>query len=254
MRAYQRQPGEGAKAFYAFELYRDAGPGRSLRQTAAMYYHGTPDALPTNGQVSNIKKWSARFDWVGRVRAMEDRDEMIRCEAIEEYQRTQAAESAGRRAALEEKILTLREQAADKALKMIEWPMSEQTVEQAGEDGATRIYHFHPARWTFATVRTLAEFAAEALGGAPHDEEAEEYDFSEWSEEDLAKYLELTDRLRPKRPDQSLLGTAGRGVQRGYNRPPANSTSSSAQLVGAQRCRQAASPGTASPPRIARSQ
>lgn len=60
---WERQPGESSKAYEAFCLYRDMGPGeRSTRKVAKKL----------NKSLTQIGKWSSRWNWVERAAAWDD--------------------------------------------------------------------------------------------------------------------------------------------------------------------------------------
>lgn len=61
-RPWNMRPDETAKAYQAFEVYRDAGPGRTHDRVAA-------DCSKT---VSLIRQWSAAHGWAERVRAFDE--------------------------------------------------------------------------------------------------------------------------------------------------------------------------------------
>lgn len=54
---WERQVGETAKAFYAFNVYRQLGPSRSIRATGEKL----------GKTATHLEKWSHRFDWVIRA-------------------------------------------------------------------------------------------------------------------------------------------------------------------------------------------
>ena len=54
---FEQQPRESAKAFAAFKTYLDMGPERSLKAVAQKL----------GKSVTMLGRWSARFDWPGRV-------------------------------------------------------------------------------------------------------------------------------------------------------------------------------------------
>ena len=54
--------GESAKAYQAFEVYRDMGPGRSIERAASV--------LSKTRQ--NLVIWASRFNWQARVRAYDE--------------------------------------------------------------------------------------------------------------------------------------------------------------------------------------
>jgi hypothetical protein len=202
--AWEQRPDESGKAWSAFRLFRDLGPSRTLRQAAAAYYLGTPDALPTEGQVSNIKKWSVRYDWTGRVRALEARDEMIRREGIETHMRTKAHEFGERQGRLYGRMLDQAEVAADRIDEMLGWPLSEQRMLREGPDGEDQTFVFMPSKWTLNTVRPLTDIVSAAATGrwAPTPEEIEEPepDFSALSLDEQRQLQALLDRVGVKPP------------------------------------------------------
>lgn len=66
---FDRQPGEGSRAWEAFQTYRDSGPERSVRGVARKL----------NKSSTIIGRWSGRWSWVERVKAWElDQAERLR--------------------------------------------------------------------------------------------------------------------------------------------------------------------------------
>lgn len=61
-RPWNMRPDESAKAYQAFEVYRDMGAGRTLERTS----QDATVVLPT------LKRWSVSFDWQARVRAFDE--------------------------------------------------------------------------------------------------------------------------------------------------------------------------------------
>ena len=59
---WNMRPDETAKAYQAFEVYRDMGPGRSLERVG--------QALAKTRQA--LDGWSTRFEWGERVRAFDE--------------------------------------------------------------------------------------------------------------------------------------------------------------------------------------
>lgn len=62
MKPWDRRPDETDQAWTAFVTYRDAGPGRNIRDTTK----ATGKAPSTHRQLA---LWSSKHDWVQRVRA-----------------------------------------------------------------------------------------------------------------------------------------------------------------------------------------
>ena len=79
---FEQQPRESAKAFAAFIEYLNMGPQRSLAAVA--------QKLSKSGPL--LKRWSARFDWPGRVAAHAAHLATIERETIEALAREKAIE------------------------------------------------------------------------------------------------------------------------------------------------------------------
>lgn len=72
---WERRGDETAKNYEAFCVYRDLGPGRSLRMVSEM----------CRKSESLLARWSTKFDWVNRATLWDDENERIeRKEAQEE--------------------------------------------------------------------------------------------------------------------------------------------------------------------------
>ena len=77
--AWEQLPGESAKAYAAFCLYRDQGLNRSIEATSRLY-HG--HAAPLEGQTAigrrrgasgQIRRWAQRWNWSARARAWDQK-------------------------------------------------------------------------------------------------------------------------------------------------------------------------------------
>ena len=76
---WERQPGEGAKPFEAFCVYRDLGPDRSSYKVA--------DQLSKSRQL--MSRWSAQYNWVERAAAWDaEQDRIARREMLAEMAAT----------------------------------------------------------------------------------------------------------------------------------------------------------------------
>jgi hypothetical protein len=69
---WDRQPGESAKAYRAFTLYRDKQADRTFESVAGV--------LRCSG--TNIRRWAKRWDWTHRVRAYDIHLDRIDLEAL----------------------------------------------------------------------------------------------------------------------------------------------------------------------------
>jgi hypothetical protein len=80
--AFEQQRKESARAFEAFSVYLNLGPGRSLAAVA--------QKLAKSKQL--LKRWSAKFDWPGRVQAQAAYLATVEREATEALARGKSAE------------------------------------------------------------------------------------------------------------------------------------------------------------------
>jgi hypothetical protein len=80
---WERLPGESAKAYEHFVLYRDTGSGRSLRKVA--------ECGESAAKIRQLEKWSVRWRWVERAQSYDDEmDRQLR--AKKEKARAEMAE------------------------------------------------------------------------------------------------------------------------------------------------------------------
>jgi hypothetical protein len=108
--AFEQLPKESAKAFAAFSVYLNMGPERSLGAVAKELSKSVP----------LLKRWSRRFDWLGRVQAHEAHLVMVERETTDALTRGKAAERVSRREKILEREYEMHEQciaAARKELK-----------------------------------------------------------------------------------------------------------------------------------------
>lgn len=184
MMAWERQPGESAKAFEAFKVYRDLGPGRSLDKAAAIYY-GWPQE-GSRRATGTFNRWSREHAWVERAATHDGRDDMIRREAVDEHLGTRISSLEERKLAAYERMLDIAETAIAKEAEMLDAPLY-QTHEVVDEDTGevTRIYN--PAGWNFNTVARLHAVAERALAGIPSFLQLKNYDLSSATDEQLER-------------------------------------------------------------------
>jgi hypothetical protein len=183
--------GQG-KAWRAFKVFRDM-PERSLKGAATIFY-GRSEEGSTRSQYDQFKRWSARFAWHERVHSHDAWIEMVQRSAIEEHARAKAEDHAKRETALREKSLELRELAADQALKMLSYPLTEQRMVEESEDGTRQTFIFTPASWSKNTAVALYSMAVGTE--KPPEADSDDVDFSAWSDEHLNEYLRLTQKAR----------------------------------------------------------
>ena len=72
---WERQPGESARAFRAFAVYRDMGLGRTLEATGRQVSGGNPGRK--KGTTGCIRNWYQKFNWAERARAWDNEQDRI---------------------------------------------------------------------------------------------------------------------------------------------------------------------------------
>lgn len=87
--SYERWEGESAKAYFAFVIYRDLGPRRSLDE-ASRRYHSTASQEPNKAQSGtalprkkrksgHVRLWYEKFEWRRRAAAWDtENDQRLR--------------------------------------------------------------------------------------------------------------------------------------------------------------------------------
>jgi hypothetical protein len=217
LRLYDRETDESAKAFEAWTVYRDLGAERSLQKASEMYYgHGA--------NVGQFERWSRRYGWVERARAFDVEREMIRRSAIEDHLKAQAENHAAREARIQERILEIREQAAEQSLQMLKYPLTEQYILREDEEGNKITYVLRPSRWSKATAVQLAHLASNAQTGtgSPIEDEEDEYDLSVLTEEELLTFLSIDEKIRTRgkrAPESQTCDKHGTVTRYGHKSP-----------------------------------
>jgi hypothetical protein len=195
MLAWSRQPDESARAFEAFELYRDMGAERSLAKVGREL--GKSTAL--------MERWSATHDWVDRVKALEARDAMLMRDAVQRHLAERAEDHARRESKLREKALEVRERAMDRSLTMLKSPFYKQERVVDGPGGEEVTVVMLPANWSLSTAVNLYNLALNNAGLTAEELEAVgDLDFSGLTDEEMLELLELQGKIevRPLDPDR----------------------------------------------------
>ena len=116
--AFEQQPRESNKAFAAFSLYLSLGAQRSLALVS--------QKLSKSEQL--LKRWSAKFDWQGRVAAHNAHLAIVEREAIEAVARGKSAEWKSREQKLRETEWAMHERAIAAAKKGLDAYMARDKV------------------------------------------------------------------------------------------------------------------------------
>ena len=189
------QPGESAKAFAAFETFRDLGPQRTLREAAGIHYGRE---TPSQGQYDTLRRWSRQHAWAERVEHFDRWLQLERRDAVQEHVQRKAEDFARRESELREKALEVRERAMEKALLMMKSPLyTQERLVTEGEDGEEVHLIMKPAGWTISTAVNLFALA-QNNAGLTEDEIAAtgELDFSDLSEAELIDLLTLQEKIK----------------------------------------------------------
>jgi len=156
---WERRCGESAKAHAAAWIYIELGSQRSLSKTAQV--------LQKSPHYTRLlKRWSARFQWVKRAAAYDDRLDRIEQQAREAAVRMWAQRWAEREEARREDHYQLADRLSRKAQAMLEFPLATQET----KDGKTVI---HPANWTFLDAARMTQIAFDLQGRAIRNDDAQ---------------------------------------------------------------------------------
>lgn len=157
---FERQPGETARAFEAFCVYREGGAARSLV--------GTAQKLAKNS--TTIKEWSAKWAWVERAAAF-DADVRRRADAAEdEALKRFAAKRAKQQMRFRDDQVKIGREMIAKGRQMLKHPLVTEivteevavTAEMVGTKIA-KVVHLHPTRWTTDGAGRLVDAGARLL-------------------------------------------------------------------------------------------
>lgn len=140
---WDRQPGESARAFAAFCVYRDDGAGRSLRATVDK----------TGTKLTQIGAWSRRHGWVSRVEAYDAHMARLEQAAREQALEAEARKWAERRLQQREREWETAAALHERAVQMLAHPMTR----TKSEDGKSVIV---PAGWWMRDIPAFVDLAS----------------------------------------------------------------------------------------------
>lgn len=175
-----RLENESAKAFAGFQAYCEMGGNRSLKAVGRAL--GKSEGL--------LERWSARFKWVARAKAYDERLLSIQRDAEKKTIEAKANSWASRQTALREDEWQTADQLISRARQMLDWPL-EHTVTK---DGKTTIL---PTKWTISDAVRMVEVAAKLRRMAVGEEtdhlkvSTPGPDFSKLTVEEVRTYREI---------------------------------------------------------------
>jgi hypothetical protein len=129
---FEQQPGESAKAFEAFSVYLNFGAERSTKAVAK--------SLAKSEQI--VRRWSARWHWLARVRAHADHFVKIEREATEAVARCKSLDWLKRQQLVREE----------------EWSLHDELI-RAGREALKR-FHERGKGATLGDIARLLELAS----------------------------------------------------------------------------------------------
>lgn len=166
---WDQQPGESGPAFEAFQVYRDAGPSRTVPGA----YRATQRQKGGNSRAGSQKqapgswnKWAKVNNWRERAAAFDARGARIEAKATEAVIARVASDRAAKvleQERMEHHLSTL---LFAKAIEMLEVAVvKRREVVVAGPNGCKQTVIQEPMKWNFGTLARVVQ-AAQQLGRA----------------------------------------------------------------------------------------
>ncbi len=173
---WERQPGESEKAYAAFVVYRDLGPGRTFEEAARLVYpsrdrvtagQAEGERGATVGQRSGntkrapsgrVRAWASSWDWQWRAAAWDLHNENFAEEALKRHLAEEGQKRAERLLAHREKTLDLCQRLLDRVRGMVDFPIEEEVLETDPETGAA-VKVIKPGRWCFRDAALILKLA-----------------------------------------------------------------------------------------------
>jgi hypothetical protein len=150
-----KQAGESSKAHAAFRIYLELGTNRSID----IAYRAAKEQQASSKRASGTwMTWASRNNWVARAQAYDRYLISLEAAQREDTIKAKAKEWHERRDAIRAREIEIAEKLIERAERMLEYPLIEQTLQR---DGKTII--IQPAVWTMATVPRFAEVAFKLL-------------------------------------------------------------------------------------------
>lgn len=149
-RAWERLPGESARAYEAAHLYFAMGPDRTLEAVARKL----------DKDLSLMKRWSRWHQWKARAADYTQTHEDLLMASINDAAGEQAALWRTRDEELWKRMSQLAEAEITRANEIITvWPLSSVTTKYEHADGTVEYITVLAPGWTFLTAARMAEFS-----------------------------------------------------------------------------------------------
>ncbi len=185
---FDRLPHESSEAHEAFIVYAELGASRDHAAVATQLAKSP----------SLIRRWSSKWSWADRARQHDNQRQRIIEEACEKViARRSAVWEARRVDVAEERFATAKKMAA-RVIAMLDHPLVKTKVREYNSEGVAVTIEHIPAKWTLATVATMARVAAELQNAAMSEMLDDEADFDPISatEAECRSYLERQQQRR----------------------------------------------------------
>lgn len=144
----ERQPKETDEAWQAWLIFRDMGPERTHQQVAKKLRKSR----------KMIATWAARWDWKGRIVTWDNEAEERERKAADQAALEKARALADRQEKVQEKAWDIASKLHAKAMEMLAFPLSRQTIHDS-KDGKKRTIVVEPMAWKLGDIARLAEVA-----------------------------------------------------------------------------------------------
>jgi len=157
---YDRQPGETAKAFAAFVIYRDLGTQRSLELVSQKL----------NKSKNLMARWSTLNNWTERVAEYDADRQRAADAATDEALKRHATRRAAQQMKFRDDQVKLGRELIKKGRAMLVQPLTVQTVveeivvtpEMVGQKIA-KVTNVHPTRWTTDGAGRMVEAGSKMM-------------------------------------------------------------------------------------------
>jgi len=148
-KVWERQRRESPRAYAAFVVYRDLGPGRSLSEAARSLKRSK----------TLLAEWSRTHNWVARAdefdAAMDRRANAAAQKRVEADERRWT----GVRKQHRDRMLLAAQTLLSRADEMAGWPIAVQQITEKDEDGRPVTVNLVPQKWTFRDMAAFYETA-----------------------------------------------------------------------------------------------
>jgi hypothetical protein len=154
MKAFERQPREGARAFAAFQMFLDLGPDRSIKQL-----------IETSGlNAKRIRSWHTLNKWRDRALAWEEFLAESQRKRAEKILAKDSEKWAQRIIEMREDEFSLAKKLITKAHELLALPLTQQIIEKVdAETGIATVTIIKPVRTTLGDAAKFGAVASQLM-------------------------------------------------------------------------------------------